>query len=178
MATEVEAKIKVFNINDLRSRIRKIARFIGREKKVDDYYTLQSLDNYPTKSLRVRARKNYHEVNFKQPLSYVNGIWAKKEIEFRIHDIKGFFELLNEFGFKKWLRKEKETETYSIGKITIELNKVKKLGWFMEVEYLCAKNKDIARARNIIINVLRKLNVRKRDIVKEGYTKILWNKIS
>ena len=176
MVIEVEAKVSISKLDDLRAKLRKITRFIGREKKADDYYTLQNLAGYPTKSLRVRARKNYHEVNFKQPLSYSNGVWAKNEVEFKIHDLNGFFELLNEFGFRKWLRKEKQTELYKSGNVGIEINKVKGLGWFMEVEYLCNK-KNIAKARKKVVDVLKKLNINKKDIEKSGYTKMLWKKM-
>ena len=69
---EVEAKVglKGDEVAALRKHIAQLGRYKGREVKIDDYYTLQSLKSYPRKSLRVRRRAGHYEVNFKQKLSY------------------------------------------------------------------------------------------------------------
>ncbi len=173
---EVEAKARIIHPEKFRVLAQKIGHYKGKERKVDDYYSLESVNNYPKKSLRVRKRSGFHEINFKQRISYKNGVYAKKETEFRVSDISGFLRLIHEFGFKKWLTKEKYTELYEIKKnFHIELNHVKKLGWFVEVEYLSSQ-KDIEKARAEVLRVMNQLSLHKKDIVKEGYTKLLWNK--
>ncbi len=173
---EVEAKIKVSDPAVFRRRIKKIANFVNKEKKIDDYYTLESLKKYPLKSLRIRKKGNIHEINFKQRLSYANGVHAKNEKEFILKDVEPFLELIRDFGFKQWLRKEKSSETYEISKnFHIEINYVKHLGWFSEIEYLCEK-KDIEMARKKVLEIINGLNISKKDIVKEGYTRMLWDK--
>ncbi|MCH7568104.1 MAG: class IV adenylate cyclase [Nanoarchaeota archaeon] len=176
---EVESKIRVHDVNQARKRIREIAKFVKIENKVDDYYSLKH-DVYPKRSLRIRRKGKKVEVNFKQWLSYVNGVHAKREVEFEVSDLKGFFDLLDDFGFKKWLSKEKRTELYKTRDGTkIELNHVKGLGWFIEIEILC-QPKNIASARKRIMNIRRKLalprkDIPRKDIKKIGYTKDLWN---
>lgn len=173
---EVEAKARILNPEKIRILAQKIGRYKGKERKVDDYYTLENLKHYPQKSLRIRKKGNIYQVNFKQRISYEKGVHAKKETEFEIESVEDFVRLLNEFGFKKWVIKEKYTEIYEIKRnFNIELNHVKKLGWFVEVEYLCNKNQ-INDARKEVISALKKLNIHKKDIVKEGYTKLLWDK--
>ncbi|MBI5804391.1 class IV adenylate cyclase [Candidatus Pacearchaeota archaeon] len=173
---EVESKIKVRNPKEIRRRIRDFAKFSGKEEKIDDYYALNT-NHYPKKSLRIRKRKGIYEVNFKQRISYKKGIHAKKESEFNVSDIKNFVELIKDFGFRKWLRKEKLSEVYTIKKnFHVELNKVKNLGWFLEVEYLAEEN-EIAEARREVVRIMRLLGLKKKDVVKEGYTKMLWDKI-
>lgn len=173
---EVEAKAHIRNLKLISAKAKQIGKYVGKENKVDDYYTLENLDIYPKKSLRVRAMNGYHQVNFKKRISYVKGIHAKKEVEFKIRDLTGFFDLLKDFGFRKWLRKEKITYLYKIeDNFHIELNKVKNLGWFVEVEYLC-KEKDIPYARKRVLEIIKKLNINKKDLVKNGYTKMLWDK--
>src|SRR3989344_1783865 len=135
---EVETKAKIISPERFRIRAQKIGRYKGKERKVDDYYTLESTKHYPQKSLRIRRRSGFFEVNFKERLSYKDNIYAKNETEFKIADIRDFLRLLNEFGFKKWLTKEKYTEIYEIkNNFHIELNHLKNLGWFVEIEYLC-----------------------------------------
>ena len=174
---EVEAKVRSSDkhIDSIRKLAGKIGKYRGKTKKIDDYYTLEDLREYPKKSLRVRKSNGYYVVNFKQSLSYEKGVHAKKEVEFKVSDLKGFFELIDDFGFKKWLRKEKVTELYEINKyFHIELNNVKNLGWFIEVEYL-AKPGEVKSARKKVVSVLKNLGVSDKDIIKDGYTKMLWN---
>ena len=176
---EVEAKIRISSKQELdkfRSLARKLGKYVGRIDKIDEYYTLQSLKEYPKKSLRIRRFGRVHIVNFKQRISYVDGIYAKNETEFQVSDISGFLRLIKDFGFKHWLTKEKTTELYRIKpNLHIEINNVKHLGWFVEVEYI-ARRHEIRRARSEVHALVRKLGAKKREIIKTGYTKILWDK--
>lgn len=173
---EVEAKVKISEPRDYRIIARRIGKFKGHEKKVDDYYTLESVKSYPRKSLRVRKRNGKYEINFKKSLSFRQGIHSKKEIEFKLSDSKDFLQLIDDFGFKKWLRKEKESEIYEINKnFHIEINYVKNLGWFVEVEYL-SDIQHVHKARECVIELMRVLGFSRKDFVDEGYTRLLWNK--
>ncbi|OIO81351.1 hypothetical protein AUJ84_01410 [Candidatus Pacearchaeota archaeon CG1_02_32_132] len=172
---EVEAKIKVSNPDSVRDKIKRIAKYVGKEKKVDRYFSLNR-NAYPHKSIRVRDRGKKVEVNFKQWLSYKKGVHAKKEVEFEVSDLPGFFDLLNDFGFKQWMHKEKETELYKTKDGThIELNKVKDLGWFIEIEILC-KLDEVNKSRGKIIETIQRLGLKKSEIERKGYTKMLWGK--
>ena len=173
---EVEAKFRVRDVKSFRKKVRALGKYVGKEKKVDDYYTLEPKGKYPKKSLRVRWRKGFCEVNFKQRVSYSSGVHAKKEVEFRVSDINGFLELIKDIGYRKWVRKEKVTELYKIrDKFHIEINKVKGLGNFVEVEYLSTL-KGVAGARRAVSGVLKELGVSQGEIIKDGYTKMLWDK--
>ncbi len=223
---EVEVKVKVASAGEIRKKIKAIAKFSDRIKKVDAYYTLESLGSYPRKSLRVRKlngncqepatkmvgasqvlehtrlqdfsnleshqeseRRKFlrfataekskclmYQINFKEKLSYVKGVHAKRETEFSVSDIKGFLLLINNFGFRNWLVKEKISEIYELKRnFHIELNNVKNLGWFLEIEYL-AKPKEIEKARAEILKVMEKLGVKEEEIIKKGYTKMLWER--
>lgn len=173
---EVEAKVKISNPKELRKKIALLARRVDNVKKVDEYYTLEDLKRYPHKSLRVRAMPgNVHQINFKQSLSFHHRIHAKKETEFTVSNIQDFLALLKEFGFRKWLQKEKKSEIYTLKKnFHIELNNVKGLGWFVEVEYL-ALPREIVHAEKEVRCVLGLLGFTEKDCIEEGYTKLLWD---
>ena len=173
---EVETKVLVRNPDFIRKRARVLGKFIGKEKKVDDYYTLEALDHYPQKSLRIRKIDGYYIVNFKQRLSYKKGVHAKNEVEFKVSNINDFLRLIEDFGFRKWLTKEKRCEVFEIRKnFHIELNRVKGLGWFVEIERL-SDVRGIAKAREEVVGIIRELGFAKKDVVKSGYTKLLWDK--
>ncbi|MEI6732013.1 MAG: class IV adenylate cyclase, partial [archaeon] len=107
---------------------------------------------------------------------YRNGVHAKKETEFIVKDISDFLSVIDEFGFRRWLRKEKKTELYRIEKnFHIELNNVRGLGWFVEVEYLTDES-HIEYAQRKVEEIIKKLGISKSQIVKSGYTKLLWDK--
>ena len=73
------------------------------------------------------------------------------------------------------MKKDKITELYRIKKnFNIELNYVKRLGWFLEVVYL-SDMKNINKARKEVVKVMNKLGIDEKDIIKDGYTKMLWN---
>jgi predicted adenylyl cyclase CyaB len=171
---EVESKIKVSNVKDMRKKIKKIAKYIKTERKIDNYYSLKS-GVYPKKSLRVRSKGSKVEVNFKKWGPYNKGIHTKEESEFEVSDLKNFFGLLNDFGFKRWISKEKTTELYKTRDgINLELNHVKKLGWYLEIEALCHKS-GVSKAKKNILNIRKKLEIDNKDIEKRGYTKQLWS---
>ena len=173
---EVEAKAKIMNPERFRILAQKIGKYKGKERKIDDYYTLESISKYPQKSLRVRKRLGSYEINFKQRLFYSENVYAKKETEFKVSNVEDFLRLIKDFGFKKWITKEKYTELYEIKKnFHIEINHVKKLGWFIEVEFL-SDLKNAEKAKKEVEKVIKILGLHKRDMVKEGYTKLLWNK--
>ncbi len=174
---EVETKIPVLekDVSAMRKKIEQISHFIKRETKKDDYYTLEYF-HYPEKSIRIRDKGNVKEVNFKRRHSYVSGVHAKNEVQFEISDTKGFFELIEDFGFRRWLHKEKNTELYKTKSgVNIELNKVKGLGCFIEIEYL-SKPSEVASARKKVIAVRSALGFTEKDSEIKGYTRQLWEK--
>src|SRR3989338_4053436 len=161
---EVETKIRIENPEGFRRKASQIGKFKGKIKKIDDYYTLEPINKYPKKSLRIRKTGNNYQINFKQRISYSKEIYAKKESEFAVSDVESFLALIKDFGFKHWLRKEKISEVYKIkNNFHIEINNVKSLGWFLEIEYLTKNN--INYARKEIIRILKKLKVRRSQIV-------------
>jgi predicted adenylyl cyclase CyaB len=179
---EVEVKVKVDDVAALRNKVRKIAVLKKREIRGDDYFALHT-KSYPTKAFRIRFDGRKYIVNFKKPLKKFSkdAIVVKKEYEFELKDtahIDNFLALLKEFGFKEWVKKKKQTESYAYRKdrrIVIELSKVEHLGNFMEIECLVGP-KRLNAARKKIFEVLEILGVEKKDINNVGYTKALWER--
>ena len=177
-------KVKLDNseVPELRRRIKKIARFKKRGKKADDYFALKS-KIYPKKAFRIRAVDDKFEFNFKRWLRkyWTKEIVVKEEFEFRLrgkNEVKSILALFEDLGFVEWIKKIKRNETYVYKKdkkIHIEINHVKHLGYFMEIEYL-SKLRNVKRARKKIMNVLKELKIDPIKIDNTGYTKMLWDK--
>ena len=181
---EVETKVAVpkDELKNLREKINSIGKFEKKGKKSDDYFAIQT-NGYPKKAFRIRAMKDVYEVNFKKWLTnyWTKEVVVKQEFEFKLkgkEEVEDLLELFKDLGFEEWVRKTKWNETYSYNKdkkVNIEINKVKHLGWFLEIEYLSQKS-EIKTARNKILKVLKELEIPFEWIDNTGYTKMLWYK--
>ena len=183
MLLEVETKVKVKNVNALRKKIKKIAKFEKKETRGDDYFALHKKfrrHGYPKKAFRIRSTKKEYVVNFKKWLTkyWDKDVIVKEEFEFKIKEPKSFLALMQDLGFVQWMKKTKISESYLHKKdkrIIIEINKVEHLGYFMEIEYL-AKKSEMEKAKNKIKMVLKELEIKPNQIDNTGYTKMLWKK--
>lgn len=181
---EVETKVVIpkDEVKALREKIKKIARFVKKGKKADDYFAIKR-KGYPKKAFRIRAMKDEFEVNFKKWLTkhWTKEVVIKQEFEFKLkgrEQVDDLLELFRDLGFKEWVKKIKWNETYAYKKdkkIGIEINRVKHLGYFMEIEYL-AKKSELNKARRKILKILDELKIDKNWIDNTGYTKMLWYK--
>jgi predicted adenylyl cyclase CyaB len=180
---EVETKVALNEneIPDLRKRILKIARLEKIGIRGDDYFAIKAED-YPKKAFRIRNKGEIHEINFKRWLTnlWSNDIVVKEEFEFEIKtkNLNSFIALMKDLGFVEWMKKIKHSESYRYSKnkkVDIEINKVKHLGYFMEIEYLCPRS-EMEKAKKTIRRILKNLNINPDKIDNTGYTKMLWYK--
>ncbi|MBR9702125.1 class IV adenylate cyclase [Candidatus Pacearchaeota archaeon] len=183
---EVETKVRIKNVNSLRKKIKKIARFQKKETRGDDYFALHRRFRkyaYPKKAFRIRRKPDKFEVNFKKHLKkyWDSEIVVKQEFEFVLKDQKDVDNLLALFfdlGFVQWMKKRKTSESYLHKKdkrIIIEINHVAHLGYFMEIEYL-AQPSEMKKAKKKIHDTLRELEIDPKDVDNTGYTKRLHDK--
>ncbi|MFC1728265.1 class IV adenylate cyclase [Nanoarchaeota archaeon] len=175
MHYEVEAKIRVKDPEKMRKKIKKIARFVKKTTKTDLYFKEKSIKGYPSQRFRIRKEGKKTIATFKTSRRPAL-IYAKKEHEFNIDDEKGFIDFLDEFDFKPFVKKIKYSETYNYKGTNIELNKVKSLGWFAEIEVLCERKNQISPAREKVKQVFKLLDIKKEDIEPKGYTWMLYKK--
>ncbi len=176
---EVETKIKIDNPKVIRENIKKIAFLKKKEIKFDEYYAI-TRKGYPKKAFRIRRDGKKIVVNFKKwdKKHTEKEIVVKEEFEFSINNLRNFLLLMTDLGFSKWMRKIKISESYCYHKdhrLSIELNKVKYLGNFIEIEYLCSKH-EIIKAKEKIKKALSELGFIQEQIDNTGYTKMLWKK--
>jgi predicted adenylyl cyclase CyaB len=179
---EVETKVKIENVPRLRKRIRAIARLKKNESRGDDYFALEQR-GYPRKAFRIRHSGGKYVVNFKKRLKHLfsKDIVVKEEYEFELgggKNLKYFLALIEDLGFKEWVKKRKHTEGYVHKKdkrIIIEINKVEHLGYYMEIEYLATRS-EVGKAKKKIRKTLEELGIKEDQIDNVGYTRRLYDK--
>jgi len=183
MLLEVETKIKLEDsqVEKIREKIKSISRFEKKGKKVDDYFAIQRW-GYPKKAFRTRTTKDHIEINFKKHLKkyWTKNIVVKQEFEFTIQKehFEDLIQLFRDMGFSEWVQKIKWNETYKWKKdkkVSIELNRVKNLGYFIEIEYLATPS-EMNKAIKRIEAVIKELGIDENQIDNTGYTKMLWYK--
>lgn len=179
---EVETKVKIDtkDVKSIRAEIKKLAQFVKKVNKEDIYYTFKTVSGYPEERFRIRKSKGKFKLNFKKKQDHMSQlgkkIVAKEEFEFYVDDFKMFDTFLKEFGFKPFAHKVKDSEVYKYNGVRIEINKVKSLGWFLELEVLSKTRKGITVAKRKIEKALRLLKIKKNQIDNTGYTKMLYKK--
>jgi len=180
---EVETKVRIKDVTALRKKIQRIAKLEKKENRSDDYFALKRKirrHGYPKKAFRIRKKPDKYEINFKKRLYkyWDDYIVVKEEFEFETKNPDEFLALMQDLGFKQWIKKFKTSESYIHKKdkrIIIEINKVRHLGYFMEIEYLCQPF-EMRKAKKKIMDVLNELGICKEEIDNVGYTKRLWDK--
>jgi len=185
---EVETKVPLDSkeVPSLRKKILKIAKFKKKSNKSDDYFAIPrkmkgNIKKYPKKAFRIRDDEKELVVNFKKWLRqyWTKEIVVKEEFEFSIAPEKKdkFLALMDDLGFRQWLKKFKISESYIYkknSKVNIEINRVRHLGYFMEIEYV-AKKSELKKAIRTIRDIIEELGLKGRaDNI--GYTRRLWDK--
>ena len=127
--------------------------------------------------------KDEFEINFKKWLKkyWTKEIVVKQEFEFHLkgkEQVEDMLALFRDLGFAEWVTKIKKNETYAYKKnkrASIEINKVRHLGYFLEIEYL-AQEREMKKAKRTIMEILKTLGIKSSQINNTGYTKMLWDK--
>ncbi|AJA90507.1 adenylyl cyclase [Borreliella chilensis] len=143
-------------------------KFIKEEIKSDIYYSNSK------KIIRIRKLNTLEKiVTFKKKiLTNNNTIEINKEIEFKIDNIKNFLTLMKEFGFKTLYKKIKKSLIYQNNNLNIEINEIKNLGFFLEIEKIINDQNDIDLAKNEINNIINQFGL-KQNLETRPYFELL-----
>ena len=185
MNIEVEIKVKVENLKEIKKKVSKIGKLVKAIKQIDDYYTPSHRNFFtqkphPTEFLRIRT--NPGKIVFEYDKSINKRADGDhdyaEEYETEILDKKEFEKILGFLDFKKVLTIEKEREYWMCGKIEVALDNVKGLGSYVEAE---AKGnfKDEKEAKQECIKFLENLGIKnvQNTQIKKGYSEMLFEKL-
>ncbi len=140
---EVEVKFRVDSLNVVRDRLRSLnAKFIDMLHEEDIYF------EHPCRSflasdeaLRVRVSRSNARKDVTVTLSYKGprGTYGAKsreeiEVEIRPDDLNKLLSMVERLGFKRRATLSKIREVYSYDHYTINLDEVKDVGIFVEIE--------------------------------------------
>ncbi|WNZ73843.1 class IV adenylate cyclase [Borreliella garinii] len=167
-----EIESKAFIPQKELKRIIKLAnkkfKFIKEEIKTDIYYSNLK------KIIRIRKLNTLEKiVTFKKKiLDNNNVIEINKEVEFKIDNINNFLILIKELEFKKLYKKIKKSLVYQTNNLNVEINEIKHLGFFLEIEKIINNQNDIDLAKKEIHNIINQFGL-KKNIETRSYFELL-----
>ena len=171
---EIEAKVplKRPDVKRLKGELPKIAVKKGSVIKKDFYFFA-----HPKKAffLRIREKNKKPFLNMKSK-KREQGIEINQEIKLHLISSSKFHALLKKIGIPLTTTKDKIGEIFKKGNMQIELNFVKGLGYFLEIETIVKSKSEIPKAKKALRDLFKKLGFSPKDFEKKYYLELLEEK--
>ena len=178
MVYEIEAKAWLDRPPVVEKLIRKIAKFEKIEGKTDYYFTQSSPQDYPNDDCRLRVIGEAAELSFKNR-RMVGKTEVNEEHELSLDNPLNLFRFLDRSGFRMFAIKYKKSKVYrqrNKPNARLEINQVKNLGDFLEVEILGKTRADESSAVREIKKILNVLKIPEEKIEPRKYIDLLLEK--
>lgn len=168
---EVEAKVPISKKDypELKRTLAKMATPQGERISADTYY-----EKTPPVHIRVRQNGNQYIFTVKRRQT-VRGIESNLEMEWGIKSIAPWRSLLKKLKMKPLVRKYKKSLIFRWKGFSIELNHVRKLGYYLEIEKTVALKSEIPKAKNDLIALYRQLGYSAKQFEPRPYLQLLEN---
>lgn len=172
---EIEITVNIENNKPLMEFLEKNAEFEKEKHQIDEYFSpahRDFLDVRPVKEwLRLRDADGEYSINYKNWHYDKNGkSYHCDEYETKVEDLRQIKKILDILNFKSLVKVDKIRKTWIYKDYEIDIDSVKKLGDFVEVEYI-GKDEDVdpKKITEEMINFLKNLGCGKikRDYI--GY---------
>jgi len=181
MNVEVEIKIKIESIDNIRKKVSELGKLIKSIKQIDEYYIPCHRDFFaqkphPTEWLRIRTNPDKVIFEYDKSINKKNNGEqdCAEEYETEISDKEEFKKILDFLNFKNIVTVVKNREYWDCGKIEVALDEIEGLGFFIEAE---AKGdfKDTNEAKTACLKFLSSLGVKNpQDLqINKGYPVLL-----
>jgi adenylate cyclase class 2 len=170
MATEIEIKMKVADLDAVRARLSGVGA-VRRGSR----FELNAFFDTAERSLKangsgLRLRTMTDEAGQSKSVITLKGkatgegIKSREEIEFSIGDADGAAALLDRLGYRATLGFEKRRETWELGGCLVELDELPHLGTFVEIE---------GADEAAIVAVRRQLALNDEPTIQNGYISMI-----
>lgn len=169
---EVEAKIPLSKaeFDQLKKTLHQHPEILykGQFQKTDLYYA------HPIPQLTLRLRTVDRKVYFQVKSRHMKqGVEMNREWEWPIKSPSLFKSLLKQGGIEPFFSKVKRTDLFLWKNMQIELNFLKGLGYFLEVEKLVEKASELPQAKIELEALFKTLGYSKSRFEKKPYLELL-----
>ena len=173
MKLENEVKYRIKNITDIKKILVGLGFIFIKKIKQEDYYFSPPHKNFAgTKKYYLRLRKSNNKNIFAYHI--VQNNLQTKEIEVEIKEFNNLLKILKLLNFNIDCIVKKERLIYKKENIEIVLDKIQKLGTFIEIEY-CGKFTNKIKKQFDELTCALKLD-KKDQVIGVGYPDLLMQK--
>ena len=172
---EIEITVNIENSKPLTEFLEKNAEFKKEKRQVDEYFSpahRNFIESRPVKEwLRLRDEDGEYSINYKnwhydddpEKSSYCD------EYETKVEDLDKIKKILETLDFKSLVKVDKLRKTWIYKDYEIDVDSVKELGNFVEIEYVGKEEVDPKKTTDEMVGFLKKLGCGKikRDYI--GY---------
>jgi len=168
---EVERKYKIASLIELRRKLKRLgARRLGSKTEVDTYYspphqTFLGRPRYLRLRETVQGRRTWTQFEYHEAYAH----FAAREHEVVVAEPRVLRYILKELKFVTELTVSKRRETWRVKKVQVELDQVRGLGQFIELEVMGQGQR---AALGLIMPLAHKLGLTERQR-SPGYFKLL-----
>lgn len=141
MNFEVEIKVEISDIEQIREKVAKMGKLKKSIRQIDDYYIPCQRDFFaqkphPTEWLRIRTNPDKTIFEYDKSINKkANGEQeGAEEYETEVSNPDEFRKILGFLDFKKVITVDKQREYWDCGNIEVALDKIAGLGSFIEAE--------------------------------------------
>ena len=171
MPVEIEAKMKVESFEPvLKALGEHQAVALGEQIETDAFFdssdrALLAAD----KGLRLRVavstdgKKGEALLTYKGPVGH-GAIKKREEIQTPVGDAQMMGKLLEQLGFKQWLKYQKRRRSWKLDSCRVELDEIPHLGRFVEIE---------GPSEEAVMKVRQKLGLAGQTLIKASYVGML-----
>jgi len=180
MNEEIEIQVKLKNPKQAEAEIREKANFVDQIKQKDQYFVPFHNDFFTSnpikKYLRIRNEKDksvigYHFCHFNQADELVK----TDEYETEVEEPEKLVKIFTSLNFEKKVTVVKERKCYETDNFELMLDKVKGLGYFLEIEVKKVEDSPQEEVKNCF-KLLERLNISYQDTPNKGYCEMVLDK--
>jgi len=169
---EVEIKAKIEDFKDLKSKLKKLgATFEESKKQLDTYFVDKNRDSGIIKIgdfiTRIRECEKGKFLTYKE-ITGKWGVW--EELETGIDNTEETAKILKRLGLRELFRLNKNRISGKTEKFKFNLDKVEKLGDYIEVELISDNGE---KAQEEIKGLFKRLEIEENQLERRGYGE-LW----
>ncbi len=161
---EVEIKAKIEDNKVAMEKIIEIGGVYSHTEKQHDIYFNAPDKDYKETDEALRIREIPNDDDFTRILTYKGPKLdtvskTRKEVEVEINSTEDMTEILVNLGFKPSAIVSKIRRIFKYEEYTITIDKLDKLGYYMEIEYVTSEDENIQIIRDNIFNIFEKLEI-------------------
>lgn len=169
---EIEIRAAVDSINHLKEDLAKKASFLGSSSE-DDLYFKHASDLERKLVLRIRRKQDGSALTFKSKSQGEDTAWH--DVDLPLSNPDDLEAILRHNNYKEVVRIYKTRHTFSFQNYEINLDEIKDLGTFIEIEGRGSENERFVIEKNIS-KILLDLDIPSQNIIRKGYVALMIEK--